>query len=388
MTSRERVLAAFRHEEPDRTPIFEKLIKSPVADDILGRPHAGVNFHYRMQRLADGDWEGLVEQEARDTIDVAKAMGFDMVRLYPNALPGPRPERLDENSWRVGDVVEELLDSGWVRTRPANAAADAGVRPSWTEADDERGLRAWLGAEYVEPTYVDDQWRVFRCARRIIADEGLDLAVFASAYGMPVATLPRVIFEWFVTDRPALHRYYDRCSWPTEALAKALAREGADIVGLGGDLACDHGPMISPRDYREFIAPRIRQQSDAVHGLGAFTTNASDGDLWPLLDHFLLDAGVDGFEEIDYAAGMDLGRLKAAYGDRMCLVGNMDIRFILTRGSVEETSRATIECIEKGRGRGGHVVMSSNCIHENVQLANFLAYVNAYRRYFGLEPVR
>ena len=95
MTSRERVLRAFRHEEPDRTPFFEKLVKSPVADEVLGRPHAGVNWHYRMERLADDDWEGLMQQEARDTIDLARILGFDLVRLRLNELPpAERPRRI------------------------------------------------------------------------------------------------------------------------------------------------------------------------------------------------------------------------------------------------------------------------------------------------------
>jgi hypothetical protein len=58
MTSRERIVAAFEHRDPDRTPIWEKLIKSPVSDEILGRPCAARNFHTRMERLADGDWTG------------------------------------------------------------------------------------------------------------------------------------------------------------------------------------------------------------------------------------------------------------------------------------------------------------------------------------------
>ncbi|MBI4529931.1 MAG: hypothetical protein HY709_00260, partial [Candidatus Latescibacteria bacterium] len=81
MTGRERVLSAFQHEEPDRTPIFEKLVKLPTANRILGRPHAGVDPEYRLTCLAGGDWDGLIEREARDTIEVAEVCGFDMVRL-------------------------------------------------------------------------------------------------------------------------------------------------------------------------------------------------------------------------------------------------------------------------------------------------------------------
>ena len=103
MTSRERVQAAFEHREPDRTPLWEKLIKSPVADEVLGRPCAASNFHYRMERLADGDWEGLMRQAARDEVDLCKILGFDVIRLYEcGTPPDGRPVRIDENTWDFG----------------------------------------------------------------------------------------------------------------------------------------------------------------------------------------------------------------------------------------------------------------------------------------------
>ena len=375
MTSRRRVLKALGHEEPDRTPFFEKLVKSPVADELLGRPHAAANWEYRLERLADGDWAGLMEQEAHDTIELAEVLGFDLVCLYPNAPPAERPERLGPATWRVGNTIQERLESGWIRTRPVDPA------PPSTQADPEADLRRWLDAEYQPPAYTDDHFVVFRAARRLMAGKGLPLVIFAQAYTVGAATLPLWLFEWFIRDRATLARYYERNALLGRDLGLRLRAEGADIVALGGDLASDHGPLISPADYREFIVPAVRLQSRALHELGAFTTNASDGDLWPILDDFLLGAEVDAYEEIDPIAGMDLVRLKAQYGDRICLIGNMDIRHLLTSGTPEQVREATFRCLEAGRPNGGHILMSSNCIHESVKLELFMAYVEAYHEY-------
>jgi len=377
VTSRERVLKALRHEGPDRTPFFEKLIKSPIADEVLGRPHAAADWEYRMERLADADWAGLMEQEACDTIELAEVLGFDLVCLYPSAPPAERPERLGPTTWRVGDNVQERLESGWIRTRPVDPAA-----PS-TPADPEGHLRCWLATQYQPPAYTDDHFVVFRAARRIMAEKGLDLVIFAQAYTVGAATVPPWLFEWFIRDRPTLARYYERNALLGRDLGLRLRAEGADIVALGGDLACDHGPMISPADYREFIMPAVRLQSRALHEVGAFTTNASDGNLWPILDDFLLGTEVDAYEEIDPIAGMDLARLKARCGDRVCFIGNMDIRHLLTSGTPEQVREATFRCLEAGRGNGGHILMSSNCIHESVKLELFMAYVEAYHEYCG-----
>lgn len=379
LTSRERIIAAFCHRQPDRTPFFEKLVKSPVADDILGRPHAGENWHYRMERLADGDWEGLMHQEARDTVDLAKVLGFDAVRVYPNELPPTvRPERIGPDCWRVGGIVMERLPSGWIRHRAVECSASGNAEQA------ERALRKSLETDYVPPQYDDAQFLVWRTVQRLSAQESLDLAFFAATYTMGVATLPAYLFEWFVRDRDYLRRYYERNALTGRDMGMLFAREGAHIVALGGDLACDHGPMISPADYREFIMPGIRLQSRALHEAGVFTTNASDGDLWPILDDFLLGTEVDGYEEIDIAAGMDLSKLKKTYGHRITLIGNMDIRHLLTSGTTEQVREATFRCLDAGQGNGGHILMSSNCIHESVKTELFVAYVDAYREYFGI----
>ena len=374
LTSRERVLKALRCEAVDRTPFFEKLVKSPVADEVLGRPHAAVNFEVRMERLADGDWHGLMLQEARDTVELAEVLGFDMIRLYPNELPrNERPERVDEGVWKVGGATVERLESGWVRQRVEGPVPSA--------EEQEEATRRSLGEEYQPPTYTDEHWVVFREARRLIEERALDLAIFAAAYTVGAAAVPPYIFEWFVRDRETLARYYERQGLLGRDIGLALAAEGTDLVALGGDMACDHGPMVSPADYRELMMPQVRMQSRAMHEAGALTSNASDGDLWPVLDDYLIGAEVEAFEEIDIVAGMDMARLQEKYGGRVCMVGNMDIRHLLTSGTAAEAREATVRCIEDGAA-GGHVLMSSNCIHESVKMELFMAYVEAYHAYW------
>ncbi len=332
-----------------------------------------------MERLADGDWEGLMQQEARDLVDLAKVLGQDLIRLYPNELaPSERPKRLGPDTWQIGGTIAERLASGWVRHRPVEPP------PPVSPEQAEQSLRDSLDAEYHPPRFADDSLLVWRAVRRMADEEGLNLAFFAAAYTVGAATLPPYLFEWFIRDREALHRYYERNALVGRDLGLILAQEGADIVALGGDLACDHGPVISPADYREFIMPGVRLQSRALHEVGAFTTNASDGNLWPILHDFLIGAEVDGFEEIDIVAGMDMARLKAELGDRITFIGNMDIRHLLTSGTVEQAREATFRCLDAGRPNGGHILMSSNCIHESVKTELFMAYVEAYREYFGL----
>ena len=379
MTSRQRVMAAFQHREPDRTPFFEKLIKSPIMDLVLGRLSLAENFVARMEARERGDWEGLVEGEAQDIAEAVERLGMDLVRLGTNLAPGgERPRRVGEFTWETaGGLTRFIPGSPWVEQIPRSP------RPS--PEQEEADLVRWLEGPWQPPTWQEEEFRVFRRVQELLARRGRDPVIFASVYVMPVCTLPRPALAWFHTRPALLHEYYRRMSGHALALIPRLVELGADIIGLGGDLASDHGPLISPAHYREFLLPHLREQAALVHRLGKVCTTASDGDLWPIAQEVLVAPGVDGFEEIDHAAGMDLRRLKQCFGDRLTFIGNVDERWTLCRGTPEQTRRHVQEVIEAGRPGGGHILMCSNCIHEDVRPANFQAYLEAYREYFGLS---
>lgn len=363
MTGRERVLKAYHHEEVDRTPIGEMYpIASPTRDVILGKK---CGFVERMEMLRDADWKTIVETEAHDILKIAENLGFDMIGyLTTNITPGfERPRPIIQYKWETSDTIHEYIpESGITRTYRKET-------PSPSESFEREGST---------PSISEPQYYVFRRVRELM---GTELAIFSPVYGIPVATLGYML-EWFCTEPEKLDQFYDDCTQNVVSAARKYAELGADIIGLGGDLASDKGPMISPGHYREFIMPQIRKQADVLHEAGVLVNNTSDGDLWPILDDFLIETHVDGFGEIDQAAGMDLPRLKQKYGDRICFVGNLDIRWTFTRGTPEDCRKAMIRCIQEGWGRGGHIICTSNLVHKDVKPENYLAAIDAYHSYF------
>ena len=63
MTHRDRISAALQHREPDRTPIFEYVLLSPLANVVLGRRYAGDSAHWKKFEQEKG-WEGAVRRSA------------------------------------------------------------------------------------------------------------------------------------------------------------------------------------------------------------------------------------------------------------------------------------------------------------------------------------
>jgi hypothetical protein len=254
-----------------------------------------------------------------------------------------------------------------------------------TEEDPVQRLRARNRkvAETMLGELPRDCYLVYHFLREEMRRLELDLPILAPAYFHGIWTDSDLMMAMVL--EPEVAREHFRL-----ATARALrviddyAALGIELVGIGGDFAGTR-LLISPQAYRQFIVPEVRACARRVRRAGAFAVNASDGDLWPVIDDFLLGCEVDAYLEIDLGAGMDLGRLKGRYGERIAFLGNMDCGRILSFAPPEEVARVTLGILEAGWGQGGHVFTASNAVTASVPPANYLAMVNAYRGRFGLE---
>ena len=65
--------------------------------------------------------------------------------------------------------------------------------------------------------------------------------------------------------------------------------------------------------------------------------------------------------------------MKAKYGDRICLKGNIDCTGALCDGTPEDVAEEVRQCILGGGPGGGFILSSSNTIHKGVKPENFRA---------------
>ncbi len=114
--------------------------------------------------------------------------------------------------------------------------------------------------------------------------------------------------------------------------------------------------------------------------LGLYVIKHTDGNLWPIID-MLVDSGIDCLDPIDPIAGMDLAEVKAKYGNRIALKGNVDCASLMTFGTPEETAEATREALRQGMPGGGYILSSSNSIHSGVKPENYLAMLDTLRQF-------
>ena len=168
-------------------------------------------------------------------------------------------------------------------------------------------------------------------------------------------------------------------------MAKEVAARGVDFVFTGDDYASAEGPFMSPKSFGELFHPGYMRAMEGFKALGLPIIKHSDGDIMPLID-MMLAAPIDCLDPIDPMAGLAMGTMKAQYGDRVALKGNVDCAHLLTFGTVAEVVEATKDVLRTGGAGGGLIASSSNSIHSSVKPGNYLAMWNTIRMY-GQYPL-
>ena len=142
---------------------------------------------------------------------------------------------------------------------------------------------------------------------------------------------------------------------------------------------------MSPDMFEDFIVPRLTRFTQAVHDAGAKIIKHSDGNMNKILGH-VVSCGVDAYHSIDPTAHMDLAQVKATYGDKITLFGNVDCGNLLTYGTPEDVRQAVRNCIKIAAPGGGYVLASSNTIPASAKPENVQMMIDATRE-FGAYPI-
>ncbi len=339
LTSEERVLRALRRQEPDRVPHFEWLVDRQVRAALC--------------------------PEAKSCNDFAVRMGHDAVLADPDFRKTPAgPGRwLSEWGYITQDTPEEhgIEVEAPIKTR---ADFERYVPPDphapGRYASIEQTLHDYPGKAVI--VHLND---VFSLPRYWLGMENLLMAIAAD----PELVLALV----------------DLSVELNLEMAREVAARGVKIVYTGDDYASNTGPLMSPRHFRKLFFPGLCRVMGGFKELGLHVIKHTDGKLWPILG-MIVESGIDCLDPIDPQAGMDLALVKAQYGDRVALKGNVDCGLLMTFGTPEQVVEATKTALRQGAPGGGFILSSSNSIHSAVKPENYRALLDTWKAY-GQYPL-
>lgn len=384
MTSRERVLTALDHREPDRVPI---VIGASNATGMKAGPYRGLRAHLGLRgpERYIYDWpelgtvaleEPLLERLHSDVRGIHDA--FPVATLERNRARAPHSPFIDD--WGSGQV--EIEEGVWY----------PGVHPM-AEAETVEDIEAYPWPDMDDPSRVA---HVHEAAARLAADGRYAIMAtpwllfpFERAIAMQglEAFLERMALEPDFAEA-LLRRIASLCTTLMGHFLDALG-DGVDIIKIGDDLGSEQGLLMSPAMYRRILKPIHAEYIAFIKSrTKAKVFFHTDGDVFDLVDDFV-EMGIDILNPVQTSSGRmaDIGELKRRYGERIAFCGAIDTQRILPTGTPDEVRAEVRRVVETLAPGGGYLVAAVHTIMNEVSAENILAMVDAAVEY-GRYPVR
>lgn len=133
---------------------------------------------------------------------------------------------------------------------------------------------------------------------------------------------------------------------------------GAECLTMCSDYCFNRGPFLSPRQFAEFVTPYLAEHIRAFRDAGAVVIKHTDGDLMPILDQ-LVDAGPHALHSLDPQGRVDIAAIKAQYGHRLALCGNVNCAWMQTETDAMVDASA-LYALRFGMPGGGYIFCTSN----------------------------
>jgi uroporphyrinogen decarboxylase len=366
MTSRERVVAALSHEQPDRVPTD---LGGPVTG-IAVKAYEGLLEHFGLaEDIIISDQK---QQLALPSEDVLARLGVDTRYLLPGT----------PHSWTL-DITEdetgyEFVDEWGMTVRMPKEKGFYFDMVRHPLADlDVADLRHYEWPDMRDPGHTEG---LAERARELHEETDYALVTRNAGSlferGWNLRGLENFLID-LLTDEPFVNAVLDKLlELNMEFLDEYLGATGEylQVVALGDDLGTQKGPMISPDLYRKFVKPRAKE-------LFAFVRERTDAFVFfhtcGCVYHFLpdlIEVGVDVLNPVQVTtAEMDSRRLKEEFGDHLSFWGAIDTQQVLPFGTPEDVREEVRRRIgDLGTG-GGYVLGAVHNIQAGVPAENIVA---------------
>jgi len=376
VNSRERVLAALNHQEPDRVPIHDSLWVSTVR---------------RWRR------EG-----APTNMSPAGYFGYEMVMFGGDVSPRfPVRTVSEDGNW----VVETTQYGGLRRNRKDYASTPEWIEfPCQNRNDWERIKRRltpskeridWEGTQPLVGLSFDErehslqvngraEWRVGLGGCKSAQEAG-KFVCYAAPIGfghihqayvgteqllVAVATDPAWVIDMYETNADLVIANYETM------VAGGFEFDGAF---LSCDLGFRTGTFFSPRHFQEQLHPTFGRLFGYFRGKGLPVILHSDGRILDFVPYFI-DEGLTCLQPLESKAGMDLVQLKRQYGDELAFMGGIDVRAMADPdpSAIEKEIERKIPIAKQG---GGYIYHSDHSVPNNVSFERYCRVLELVRKH-------
>lgn len=414
MNSRERVLAAIAHKQPDQVPVdlgstpssgisaiaYSNLLKA------IGRTDLPVQIYDVVQQLAQPDMS-IIDRFGVDVLDIGRAFDTEEKDWHETILANGdkafypihfNPVKQADGSYHCydedGKRLLALMPQGATFFDQSYFPYINGFPENYDTLDEEMGRVLW--SRYVhspwDHTQDPDFWKTLR-------EKTLQLRASTDKALMIVCGCN--LFEWGTFLRRMDNFLMDLLCEPDQVarmldqllerhlatLAKVCDSVGdiVDIIRFGDDLGMTSGPFMDVDTYRSLFKPRHKQLCDYVKTHSQMHTFIhSCGSISSLMPD-LIEAGIEIFNPVQTnARQMEPEFLKKEFGqDCTFWGGGVETVGTLNNGTPEQVREQVLERLEIMSAGGGFVFNTVHNILPDVPPQNILAMFDAVKEFNG-----
>ncbi|NPV47060.1 MAG: uroporphyrinogen decarboxylase [Armatimonadetes bacterium] len=332
MTHQERVIAALRHEQPDRCP---------YAMGLTQKAHAAMVAHY-----GNDDYLKLIDNSIHGVA----------------ANPGPR------DMWLSADIWQDEFGVQWDRS------IDRDIGNVCNCVIPERNLdRLDLPDPLAPEKFAGfaEQVAAGRAAGKFI-QFGIGFSLFERAWtmrGMENLFLDMVEAPSFVDELlDAI------CDYNVTLVNQAVTYD-IDEVHFGDDWGSQRGLLMGPKLWERFLKPRLARMYGAAKAAGKFVSIHSCGKVQELFPQ-LIEIGLDCFNPFQPEV-MDPYEMKKLHGDRLSFWGGVSTQKLLPYGTPDEVRAEVRRLIAEVGKSGGYILAPAHAIPGDARPENIMALIEA-----------
>ncbi|MDH5361764.1 MAG: uroporphyrinogen decarboxylase family protein [Aigarchaeota archaeon] len=340
-SSRERMEAAVRGEEPDRVPVWPQIYA--YAPRVCGM---------LFSQYCTGS-RNLVKAQ----LEALELFGYDAVGAYPDITI--EAEAIGSRVHVPRDEIPEVRE------------------PLVVDPSDLDSLH------FPDPRQDGRMPMVLDSIRMLVEKTRGELMVFSGFQGPFSLCCHLRGLSQFIVDLYTNQSFArDMLKIVKEILmtyAEAQIAAGAHVIEIGDSSS----QMLSPHQFREFAFPPLEEVMAAIDSQGALSALHICGDT----NHILDDMARSGAHLLELDTAVNLSEAKQRVGNRVCILGNLDPVGVLLQRTEREVIEGSLSLITSTAPGGGYI-LSAGCEPPLATPSeNIRAMVDACRR-FGAYPIR
>ncbi len=407
MTSRERVMAAVSHKQPDYVPLDLGATPSSGISAIaynrlkkhLGMTGGHTKIYDVVQQVVYPEQE-ILDRFGVDVIDIGRVFNdgpedwYDVeladgsIGQYPSWF---HPQKQENGDWLVYDSENTLIAK-----MPVGATFfDQTYFPylddypdDYSDLDHQMGKVLWSALVHSPWDHAGDENFYQTLRQKVLAlREQTDKALMITCgcnlfeWGTFLRRMDNFLMDIYADPEHVQELVEQLMMRHLATLEKVCASVGdiVDILRFGDDLGMDTGMFMSQEKYRELFKPYHTKLNEYVHKHSNMKTFLhSCGSIYPIIGD-LIDAGYDILNPVQTTARqMDPETLKREFGkDITFWGGGCNTRTVLNRSTPEEVYTYTRRMIDIFAPDGGFVFNQEHNIMPDVPPENILAMYRA-----------